>query len=52
MWETTHVNDDVLRQAPLFNGLDDDHVAVRYFGWDAWISDLAIGSDTHSDLKT
>ena len=24
MWETTSVTNDVLRQAPLFNGLDDD----------------------------
>ena len=24
----------------LFDGLDDDHVAVRYFGWDSWISDM------------
>lgn len=24
----------------LFDGLDEDHVAVRYFGWDSWISDL------------
>lgn len=26
----------------MFAGLDDDHVAVRYFGWDSWISDLAM----------
>lgn len=24
----------------LFDGLDDDHVAVRYFNWDSWTSDL------------
>lgn len=24
----------------LFSGLPDDHVVVRYFGWDSWISDL------------
>ncbi len=24
----------------MFDALDDDHVAVRYFDWDAWIQDL------------
>lgn len=24
----------------LFDGLAEDHVAVRYFGWDSWIRDL------------
>lgn len=24
----------------LFHGLPDDHVVVRYFNWDSWISDL------------
>lgn len=26
----------------MFDGLDEDHVAVRYFGWDSWIRDLAM----------
>lgn len=26
----------------MFEGLDEDHVAVRYFDWDSWIRDLAM----------
>ena len=26
----------------MFDGLPEDHVAVRYFGWDSWIRDLAM----------
>ncbi|OBC01754.1 antirestriction protein ArdA [Gordonia sp. 852002-50395_SCH5434458] len=40
---------DLAEGIDLFNGLDDDHVAVRYFGWDAWISDLAMDYSTESD---
>lgn len=32
----------------LFEGLSDDHVAVRYFDWDSWIRDLAFDYSVES----
>ncbi len=33
----------------LFDGIDDDHVAVRYFDWDSWIRDLAFDFSVERD---
>ena len=33
----------------LFDGLPEDHVAVRYFDWDAWIRDLEIDHSVERD---
>ncbi|MEP9391110.1 antirestriction protein ArdA [Gordonia sp. VNK1] len=33
----------------MFDGLPEDHVAVRYFGWSSWIHDLKMDHSVESD---
>lgn len=40
---------DLADQIGLFEGLDRDHVAVRYFDWDSWIRDLGMDYSVERD---